>query len=215
MRRLSLSVSLLLVVVACAPPSQERLRDYNELGLDEYTRGDFRHARECFQAALALKPDDPTLLYNIGQCFDHTDNVMGAEQYYQASLRLCPNFADCRHAYVALLLRTGRRDQATRFVQDWQATAPGLAAAYAEEGWLWLQEGDLPRAQARLQQALDLNPHDPNTLADLGQVYEAMQRPDRALALYEQVLAMNPNQVDVAARIQALRNRGVSLPQPD
>jgi tetratricopeptide (TPR) repeat protein len=204
-----------LMLAGCMQPAQERLRDYSEEGMILYGQGDFRHAGECFQAALALKPNDVVLLYNVGHSYDRIDRVDLAEKYYVACLTQDPNFADCRHAYLALLIRTGRKDQAIQSVQAWLASAPQLAAAYAEEGWLMLQEGDLPRAQARLQQALDLNPKDVNSLINLGQVYESLQRPDRALALYERALALSPNQLEVSRRIQILRTKGTVPPKQD
>ena len=204
-----------MLLLGCTPVSQERLRDYSDEGMILYRQGDFPHAGECFQAALALKPADPALLYNVGHCYDRTDKTELAEKYYVACLKQDPNFADCRHAYLALLFRTGRRDEAIQSSQAWLASAPQLAAAYAEEGWLMLQEGDLLRAQARLQQALELNPQDVNSLINLGQVYETLQRPDRALALYERALALSPNQLEVSRRIQILTVKGAAPPKPD
>ena len=209
-------ISVFVVLLAgCTSVSQDRLRDYNDEGMILYGQGDFKHAGECFQAGLALKPNDPVLLYNTGHCYDRIDRVDLAEKYYVACLTQKPNYADCRHAYLALLIRTGRKDQAVQSVQAWLAAEPQLAAAYAEEGWLMLQEGDLPKAQARLQQALDLNPQDVNSLINLGQVYESLQRPDRALALYERALALSPNQLEVSRRIQILRAKGTVLPKPE
>ena len=209
------AIACTMLFVGCTPVSQERMRDYANEGLILYSQGDFPHAGECFQAALALKPTDPALLYNVGHCYDRTDKTQLAEKYYVACLQQDPNFADCRHAYLALLFRTGRQDEATKSVQAWLAASPQLAAAYGEEGWLFLQQGDLPRAQARLQQALDLNPQDVNSLINLGQVYETLQRPDRALALYDRALALSPNQLEVSRRIQILRTKGAVLPKPD
>jgi tetratricopeptide (TPR) repeat protein len=206
---------LCILLAGCTPVSQERLRDYNEEGMILYGQNDFKHAGECFQAGLALKPNDPALLYNVGHCYDRIDRVDLAEKYYVACLTQQPNNADCRHAYLALLIRTGRKDQAVQSVHAWLAAEPQLASAYAEEGWLWLQEGDLPKAQARLQQALELNPQDVNSLINLGQVYESMQRPDRALALYQRALALSPNQLEVSRRIQILQSKGAVLPKPD
>ena len=204
-----------MLLIGCTSVPQERLRDYSDEGMVLYGQGDFAHAGECFQAALTLKPTDPALLYNVGHCYDRIDKTALAEKYYVACLQQDPNFADCRHAYLALLFRTGRKDQAIQSVEAWLASAPQLAAAYGEEGWLWLQQGDLPRAQARLQQALDLNPHDVNSLINLGQVYETLQRPDRALELYDRALALSPNQLEVSRRIQILRAKGAVPPKPD
>src|SRR5207245_10871254 len=123
-----------------------------------------------------------------------------AERYYQQCLLQAPNQADCRHALACLLVREGRKDDAARLIEDWLAREPRLAAAYAEDGWLWRQAGDLPRAQARLQQALELDPHNERALVELGILYETMERPERAVALYERVLADNPRQTEVKRR---------------
>src|SRR5262249_40406658 len=126
-----------------------------------------------------------------------------------------PNHAECRHALASLLMRVGRRDDAVRMVQDWLAREPKRAAAYAEDGWLWFQVGDLPRAQTRLQQALELDPHEPRALIELARVYEAMRRPDRAADLYERVLARDPKHVEVVKRLNMLRAQGAGPPLPD
>jgi tetratricopeptide (TPR) repeat protein len=115
----------------------------------------------------------------------------------------------------ALLVREGRQPEAVRMVQDWLAREPKRAAAYAEDGWLWHEAGDLPRAQARFQQALALDPHDCRALTELALVYEEMQRPDRAVVLYERCLEQNPNQPDVAKRLTGLLAKGVGRPRPD
>jgi tetratricopeptide (TPR) repeat protein len=114
-----------------------------------------------------------------------------------------------------LLVRSDRRDDATRMVQDWVAREPQRAAAYAEYGWLWRELGDLPGAQIRLQKALELDPHDPRALIELGLIYEAMQRPERAVVLYERVLERDPNQPEVIQRLIALQVQGVGPPRPE
>jgi Tfp pilus assembly protein PilF len=215
MRRLRLLQALALCLLGCESASQERLRDYNLDGVYLFQRGNYAAARESFQAALALKPDDPALLYNIGECYDRLGDTAKAERYYSQCLLQSPNQADCRHALASMLVRVGRKNDAGHLVEDWLAREPRLAAAYAEDGWFWHQNGDLPRAQVRLQQALELDPHEPRALIELALVYEAMQRPDRAAVLYERVLERDPVQVEVAKRLNQLRAQGASQPHPD
>jgi tetratricopeptide (TPR) repeat protein len=93
------------------------------------------------------------------------------------------------------------------------AREPNVAAAYATDGWLWHQAGDLPRAQARLQQALLLDPHDCFALVELAQIYEAMQYPERAVDLYEQALHQDPYQPEVMRRLNQLQAQGVGRPR--
>jgi Flp pilus assembly protein TadD len=215
MRGVSWLLALACCLGGCESGSQERVSDYSQDGLYLFQRGNYAAARESFQAALALKPNDPGLLYDIGECSDRLGDTTNAERYYSQCLLHAPNQVECRHALASMLVRVGRKDDAAHLIQDWLAREPQLAAAYAEDGWLWHQTGDLPRAQARLQQALELDPHDSRALVELALVYEATQRPDRAAALYERVLEQDPRQAEVARRLNRLHAQGTGQPQPD
>jgi tetratricopeptide (TPR) repeat protein len=199
----------------CAQDMAERMKAYNEDGLSLYRQGRFYDARESFQAALDLKKDDPGLLYNVAQCYDHEGNTPLAEKYYNECLAKDPNHAACHHGLTTLLVRNQRMPDAAKHVEIWLTSSPQLAAAHAEDGWLWHEQGDLPRAQARLEEALLLNPHEWQALTELGLVYEGQQRPDRALVLYERSLAENPEQLEVKAKVAKLKAAGATAPKPE
>jgi Flp pilus assembly protein TadD len=202
------------LLAGCASPADDRAQLYSQDGRNLFQRGRYQDARDSFQAALAIQPNDPALLYNLGQCCDRTDDTANAERAYRRCLEVSPDHAPCHHALAALLLRQGRRAEGVGLIEGWLAAKPRLAAAYAEDGWLLHQAGDLPAAQARLQQALQLDPHDPRALTELGLIYEAMQRPDRALALYERALEADPHEADLAERVRFLKAKGAGPPHP-
>jgi Flp pilus assembly protein TadD len=212
-RRVGLGIWLLFLA-GCGPTVNDHARLLNEDGLYLYQRGDFGRARESFQAALALQPRDPALLYNIGQCYDRLGDLKKAEQFYQECLQVAGNHAACRHALAALLLGSGRRTAAEQMLEDWLIREPKLADAFAENGWLLGQIGDLPQAQARLHQALELDPHNIRALVELGVLFEKMAMPERALVLYERALAYDPRQLEIIQKINQLRARGVGRPHP-
>jgi len=215
MRWLGWLGALALGWAGCAAPAQDRVRAYNEDAVFLYQRGDYAGARDTFLAALTLQPEDPGLLYNAGQCYDRLGDATKAETYYNQCLQRVPNHPACRHAQVALLVRQGRTAEVTRLIEDWLKREPKSAEALALDGWLWHQAGDLPRAQIRLQQALELDPRNCRALTELALVYEAVQMPDRALVLYERSLEQDRNQPDVAARINFLLSRGAKPPKPE
>jgi Tfp pilus assembly protein PilF len=216
MRWLRRAAALALIWLGgCAPTSQDRVRDYNEDGLHLYRQGAYDQAAQTFEAALALEPGDAALLYNAGQCYDRAGDAARAESYYKACLQKAPNHAACRNALAGLMVRHGRRDDAVNMVEGWLASQPKLAAAYAADGCLRHQLGDLPAAKLRLEQALELDPHDRRALIELGLVYEALQRPERSLVLYERALDEDPHQDEVAARLRRLQEQGVKRPRPD
>src|SRR5438067_5478063 len=80
---LSACLALAFCLEGCESASQERLRDYNQDGIYLFQRGDYAAARESFQAALTLKPEDPGLLYNIGECYDRLGDTAKAERSYR------------------------------------------------------------------------------------------------------------------------------------
>jgi tetratricopeptide (TPR) repeat protein len=215
MNKVAWIAGLVLALAGCVNPVDDRFCDYNEDALLLFRQGNYRDARESFQAALDLKPGDPALMYDIGECYDRLGDAAKAERFYQECLLRAPNHEACRHALAVLLLRQKRRDDAAHMIEDWLAREPKLAGPYAEDGWFWHQAGDLPRAQARLQQALEIDPHDTRALTELALVYEEMRRPDRALVLYERVLEREPDQVELKKHVQFLLTNGAGRPRPE
>lgn len=216
MVRVASIAALLLVVAACADTGQERLlREHKQDGVLLFERGSYGPARETFEAALALQPADPNLLFNLGRCHEMLRQTTLAEQRYRACLAVAPDHPECRHALTVLLVNQGRRQEAVGLVDDWLRARPDTSSPYAEDGWLWHQAGDLPRAQGRLQQALERDPRDNRALTELALVYEDMHRPDRAATLYERALTYRPGQSDVQARLTRLRAAGTESPRPD
>jgi tetratricopeptide (TPR) repeat protein len=215
MRLLWPIIGLAVCLPGCVSPREERAGDFNADGVHLFQHGAYEQAGETFQAALALKPDDANILYNLGECYHRRGALAAAERYYKQCLERDPDHGPCRFALAALWVQMGRNAETQRMIEDWLARQPGRADAYALDGWFSHQAGDLPCAQARLQQALQIEPHHARALIELGLLYEAMQRPDRAVVLYERVLDDDPKQAEVKQRLQGLLTRGVGKPQPD
>jgi len=215
MIRVGFVAGLMLFVGACTPTSQDRLREYNEDGVHLFERGAYSDARDSFQAALALRPDDPDLLFNVGQCYDRLGLVDKAQKYYEGCIQRAPDHADARHALTVLLWNNGQQSTAVARVDEWLVREPQRAAAFAEQAYLYRRAGDLPRAQSRLQQALSLDINDVRSLTEMALVYEALNRSDRALSLYERSLEINPHQPDVVKQVKLLKDRGVGPARRD
>ncbi|MCI0377994.1 MAG: tetratricopeptide repeat protein [Gemmataceae bacterium] len=208
-------VLLLLTCAGCASTADHRVKQFNDDGVFLFSRGDYAGARDSFEAALTLTPQDPALVFNMGQCHDRLGDWRKAEQYYLTCLELDVKHGAARHAQTMLLSRTGRAPEAKRMVQEYVQQHPARADALVLDGWRLRQEKALPLAQQRLQQALALEPNHPRGLVELGIVYEMSGMPERALALYERALGRDPMQFEVAERIRQLRAKGIKQPLPD
>jgi tetratricopeptide (TPR) repeat protein len=204
-----------LALSGCVTMEEQRLKELNDDGLSMFEHGNYTAASESFEAALALTPQNPGLLYNLGQCYDRMGDWRKAEQYYLTCLQVDPKHHRARHAQVALLYRTGRQAEADRIIQDWLTQQPDLAEAYVLDAWRLRQDKALPQAQARLQQALSLEPNNRHALIELGIVYEMLAMPERALTLYERALMVDPHQPEIAQRVEDMRAKGIKRPLPD
>jgi len=78
MRWAGCALGLAVCLGGCVSPADDRARQYNEDGLALFERGDYNRARDNFQAALAVHPADPGLLYNLGQCYDRQGDATRA-----------------------------------------------------------------------------------------------------------------------------------------
>jgi Flp pilus assembly protein TadD len=208
-----MAAMLLIVLAGCDTTTQERLRLYNEDGIHQFSQGNFRDARDSFEQAHLLRPDDPVLLFNLGQTQDRLGQTQQAEQCYQEALRRDGNYADAQHAYANLLCRTGKKDDAHRLIAQWTAGSD-KADALILQAWKLRQEKAYPAAYDKLQQALNLEPHNPRALTELGILYEKMNLPEYSYVLYERALKVNPNLFEVRERLDYLKSRGVARPAP-
>lgn len=216
MGRIGSVAGLALLVSACVPALSERVQQYNDIGVQHFQKGEFDRARADFQAALALLPNNYSLLYNVGQCYDQLGQVQQAEHYYRLCLQQQPNDRDCRHALNVLLVKNGRMADARQMVNEWLASEPKLSAAYAEDGWLYERQGDPISAIKRYQEALNIEPHNTLALIEMGRIYEEeLNLPSRALKLYQMALEYEPHQVDLVKRVNRMRTRGVGPPHPE
>lgn len=205
----------LSLLTGCVLTGPDRVQELSADGLHLYRQGAYADARGSFQTALALQPNDPDLLYNLARCHDRLKNAAEADQLYRRVLEYAPNHLEARHAILLRQIETGQVAQARQMIDDWLRRSPRLAGPYVEDAWLRARDGDLDSARSRLLQALDYEPRHPRALAELGRIYEKLDRPDRAVVLYERSLEANPDQPPIAEQVKQLRARGVSRPRPD
>jgi Tfp pilus assembly protein PilF len=204
-----------MVPFGCVSSGDDRARLFNEDGVHLFQQGDYAAALDSFDMALTLRPQDATLLFNIGECYDRLGDTKSAEKYYGSCLMRAPRHGDARLALLELYYRTGRKAQADPMVDEWVRQDPKAADSFVLEAWRLRQAEMYPDAQGRLQQALDVEPHNRRALAELAFLYEKSQMPQRAFVIYERILEREPGQAQIARKLEQLRALGVSRPLPD
>jgi tetratricopeptide (TPR) repeat protein len=188
---------------------------FNDEGVVLFAKGDYGNALDSFDYALTMRPQDPVLLYNAAQCYDRLGNVKKAEELYAYVLQRDAKHGDSRMALVSLKYRTNRAAEANQQIAEWLKNEPLVADAHVADAWRLRQEKAYPQAQARLQTALSLEQQNRRGLTELAILHELQGQPDRALALYEQILLNDPGQIEIRGRSESLKAKGVRAPMPN
>lgn len=106
---------------------------------------------------------------------------------------------DAIHAYVDLLLRTGKADDAQRIVREALDAHPDDADLIALHARI-IEEGDRASASALYERALTLVPDHPAALHGLSRLAEAEGDASRALAYVDRALKARPEDGEIAWR---------------
>lgn len=217
---------------AAAVPHLEQAHMDDLLGVALLEAGRPAEALSKLEAALEKRPDDPDLLYYLGQAHanlsrqvldrllsQHRDSPRGrqlaaemqaaagnrgaAEREYRAALALRPELRGVHLALGELYLGAGDYEQAGREFRAEATLAPGDARAAYRLGSVLLNQGNTPDAIFYLKRANELRPDMPETLLDLAKGYGLAGELEPAEKLLRRLLELeNSSQLAESAHFQ-------------
>ncbi len=173
-------------------------------------------ALEAFGQAATLAPEDPVPHYRMGQLLaDQFQDPAAAIPHWQWALRLDPDYVPPRMALGQAYAEQGACDEA----RDWLAPLlpPDQVPSPASAAELRLAErshgllGDCLLQQARYDEALDhlarasaLAPSDVSRLLPLARGYAMAGRYHDAIAIYQEVLTLDPENAQARQGLEEL-----------
>jgi tetratricopeptide (TPR) repeat protein len=194
-------------------------RSQNVTGVDLYEQGNYGAAIEQFQLAIQSNPGDADSYYNIGATYQRLAAVthnptytQQAEQFYHVALDMNPDHCDCNRGLAVLYVEENRPTEAFALMQHWTERNPVSPEPRIELARLYEEFGDRHAAQARLEEALALQPNNTRALSALGKLKEDSGDRAQALAIYERSLQYNQFQPDVQSRVAALGGPAYGMP---
>jgi Flp pilus assembly protein TadD/predicted AlkP superfamily phosphohydrolase/phosphomutase len=189
--------------LAKAPDNAELL---NNVGSWYYATGDLEQARRLWTRAAAAAPEYPSPLNNLAGMAINAQRYDEADQLLRRAIDLDPGYGDAR-INMAILLRgrgdiDGARAQLRLAVEDPRARR----TAWAQLGYLELEQGYVEEALQALEQATRHAPRDIHAWNAWGEAHRRLGRRDRALEIWRHSLGLEPNQPQLEASIRALED---------
>jgi serine/threonine-protein kinase len=168
---------------------------------DEYLQvGDADGARQAYDTAIALQPDDPTLYVRRAETERLLGDPQAAVDDYSRAVELDPQ-EPAYYAARGSILRDDLGD-AEGALEDHQHAvelAPKGAAFQRELAQTLRDVGEPQAALAHANEAISLEPDNPENYAARGQFYYMQGDLERAIADYDHALMLDPQMADVHA----------------
>ncbi len=162
---------------------------------------DYTNALKRFTSAeviaRATEPDqlDKLFYFEEGATYERKGDYSQAEQCFEKSLKLEPNFAEALN-YLGFMLadRGVKLEKALDLIEKAVKLEPKSAAYVDSLGWV-LYKLDRPQeALAQIQKAISLSDEVDATIYDhLGDIYVALKQPDKAREAWRKSIAVEPN----------------------
>lgn len=204
---------------------------HTNLGKRLREQGDVAGAIAHYQAALAIKPDDYLLLNNLSFAITQDESRPVEERNEQAAkysaraVELQPEHPDIRYTHGRNLLRIGKFEEGVKQIRIAITLKPkyvkgyrGLGEAYMNRGRKTGDASMLALAEKNFLKTLklerELNPTSGRViyaLDRLARINEWMDKPDRAISFYQELLAIDPKNGPALRGISRVnKNRGRS-----
>lgn len=193
-------------------------QSYKELGLiyeKEYKEYD--KAKDNYERSIALNPDDPELLYKLGNLYIHYDNYPKAIENFQKAIKLIPDYAE---AYRNLGLAYSLSNKTDKAIENYLVAILleptdykayfNLGNAYTSkcpfDGGMenFFKEKNCKEAITAYETAIKLKPEYIKAYANLAHLYKQRGKIDKAKEYYEKALKVDPKNSIIKEHLESL-----------
>jgi type IV pilus assembly protein PilF len=187
------------------PRNRAKLR--TELASLYYSRGNMAVALEELRAAVAADPNYPTTYSMFGLVYMQLKENQLAESNFQRALSLAPGDPDINHNYGWFLCQTGQETESLKYFEQAirNPLYPAPWRSYSAAGTCSLKKDNVKEAEDFFQRALRLEPDDPVSLLQLGQIryrQGSMEEARKLVGRFNKLVTPTPESLWLALRVE-------------
>lgn len=177
-------------------PEENTAHTLNIQGYQHLLKGEAEEALSYFQRALALAPENPIILNNMGNALLNLNRFDAAQEAYQQAIAANLNYLKPYRNLALLYQLQGKNNEAIAAYLKYLDLAPDDGEAHHNLGLLYMTEGRTTEAVDAFEAAsVYLTPTDAESTTNLGVGNFYRGDLDRAEYLFEQALALDPSYV--------------------
>jgi len=166
-------------------------------GLKLSSQGRHAEAIAQFEEALALEPDEPKILFALGNTAGQLGLAGVAEQFFRRVLVQDPCRKEAIVNLANLLRASGQYDAAIALLIPAVAREPKSPELHLTLGSAWREKGDGERATSHYQAALVASPNYAPALANLADMLSDAGDRDAARTLYDKAIKCDPGSAQI------------------
>lgn len=176
-------------MVADAPRSA---RSHSELASALAEAGRFAEAAPAFARALAIKPEDPIILYNWGHALTSAGQYDEAAAAYRRAIAVDPAFGQAFENLGNVESARGDQQQALVALRRARELTPDSPSVLVTIANVLVRAGSTAEARTTYEQALAERPTDPDVLTSYGTFLHAQGNVAAATAMLERIAPPAP-----------------------
>ena len=178
-----------------------------ETGLQLFRQGDLKGAEPYLAEALKSAPRDRRILELLGSIYAHTDRPKQAEDSFRVALAVEPASVGARLGLAAVLVDTGRYDDAQVMLSDVLRSDPGNMTARLKGALLDARLGRTAEAEAGARQVLARQPDSAEAHYVLGLALEQRAAFAEAAGEMRRVHALAPGHPGALSHLVTIETR--------
>jgi len=168
-----------------------------EQALNLHQTGHLREASVLYEDVLLVEPENAEALHLSGLIAHQQGRVNTAVERIGQAIHLRPQSKTFVKNLCAVLLASGRANEAACCYQKLVALVPGDAEAWFGLGNLYQQQGQVNEAVQAYRQVIALQPDHVGAHHNLGAAYQAQGDHEHALACFQSALQIDPTLAQV------------------
>ena len=169
-----------------------REKTYLSRGTAQLQLKNVAEARQDFEAARQVAPNDPLVYNSLALASLVESNAQDAISSYENALRVDATNFDALNGLISLHARNQELDKAHARVDQALAAYPNVASLHYLKAQVYGYQRNIQSVEAELKRALELDPNYLLAYEALAALYINTKQEDRAIAEYQKIISLRP-----------------------